>query len=139
MTREEKERAITTLRWLHDNAFLYFLYSTEEGIKFATEEGIKALEQEPCEDAISRQAVLVTARNSCADLVSNKDTEIFCDEIKALPPVTSQSKTGKWTDGDRICPCCGEDKFKDLDADIWSDWKPKYCPNCGAKMQESEG
>lgn len=43
---------------------------------------------------------------------------------------------GKWTDGDCICPICGEDKFKDLDADIWADWKPKYCPNCGAKMDK---
>ena len=45
----------------------------------------------------------------------------------------------KWEPGNRNCPCCGEDKFKDLDADIWSDWRPKYCPNCGAKMiAESE-
>lgn len=41
---------------------------------------------------------------------------------------------GRWEDGDPICPVCGEDKFKDLDADIWSDWKPSFCPNCGAKM-----
>lgn len=40
----------------------------------------------------------------------------------------------KWEDGNPICPVCGKDKFKDLDADIWSDWKPDYCPNCGAKM-----
>ena len=33
------------------------------------------------------------------------------------------------------CPVCGEDKFKDLDADIWCDWLPPYCPNCGAKME----
>ena len=60
-------------------------------------------------------------------------------ETEKLPPITPQLKTGKWTPGDPICPCCGEDKFKDLDADIWSDWRPKYCPNCGAKMiAESE-
>lgn len=41
-----------------------------------------------------------------------------------------------WTPGDPICPCCGEDKFKDLDADIWADWQPRYCPNCGAKIKE---
>lgn len=41
---------------------------------------------------------------------------------------------GRWEDGDPICPVCGEDKFKDLDADIWSDWKPSFCPNCGARM-----
>lgn len=41
---------------------------------------------------------------------------------------------GRWTNGDPICPVCGEDKFKDLDADIWCDWLPPFCPNCGAKM-----
>lgn len=46
---------------------------------------------------------------------------------------------GRWTNGDSICPICGEDKFKDLDADIWADWQPKYCPNCGANMEETNG
>ena len=41
---------------------------------------------------------------------------------------------GRWENGNPICPVCGGDKFKDLDADIWCDWKPDYCPNCGAKM-----
>ena len=41
---------------------------------------------------------------------------------------------GRWENGNPICPVCGEDKFKDLDADIWADWQPPYCPNCGAKM-----
>ena len=41
---------------------------------------------------------------------------------------------GQWENGNPICPVCGEDKFKDLDADIWADWEPPYCPNCGAKM-----
>ena len=41
---------------------------------------------------------------------------------------------GQWENGNPICPVCGGDKFKDLDADIWCDWKPDYCPNCGAKM-----
>lgn len=41
---------------------------------------------------------------------------------------------GRWNPGDPICPICGEDKFKGLDADIWSDWTPACCPNCGAKM-----
>jgi len=60
-----------------------------------------------------------------------KDTQLIKDRLLSE----------KWTNGDRVCPCCGEDKFKDLDADIWSDWQPKFCPNCGAKMiepQESE-
>lgn len=41
---------------------------------------------------------------------------------------------GRWEPGNPICPVCGGDKFKDLDADIWCDWMPDYCPNCGAKM-----
>ena len=40
----------------------------------------------------------------------------------------------KWENGNPICPVCGENKFKDLDADIWCDWQPDFCPNCGAKM-----
>ena len=41
---------------------------------------------------------------------------------------------GQWEPGNPICPVCGEDKFKDLDADIWCDWQPDFCPNCGAKL-----
>lgn len=41
---------------------------------------------------------------------------------------------GRWEDGNPICPVCGKDKFRDLDADIWCDWHPPYCPNCGARM-----
>lgn len=40
---------------------------------------------------------------------------------------------GRW-ECRRPCPVCGEDRFKGLDADIWADWEPPYCPNCGAKM-----
>ena len=42
---------------------------------------------------------------------------------------------GKW-ECQKPCPVCGEDRFKGLDADIWADWTPPYCPNCGAKMDE---
>ena len=43
------------------------------------------------------------------------------------------TRHGRWKCG-RPCPVCGEDRFKGLDADIWADWEPPYCPNCGAKM-----
>ena len=48
--------------------------------------------------------------------------------------VTMQ-KHGQWKDGYPYCPVCGKDKFKGLDADVWADWKPDYCPNCGARME----
>ena len=40
---------------------------------------------------------------------------------------------GRWKCG-KPCPVCGENRFKGLDADIWADWEPPHCPNCGAKM-----
>lgn len=42
---------------------------------------------------------------------------------------------GRW-ECNKPCPVCGEDRFKGLDADIWADWEPPYCPNCGAKMDK---
>ena len=95
-------------------------------------------EQEPCDDAISRQAVL--------DLVADYDLSmgqvVKC--IHALPPVLPQSKMGKWVKHDTghsiyydcsLCSCvapCTETADKIL-------WKlTNYCPDCGAKMQEVE-
>lgn len=49
-----------------------------------------------------------------------------------------QRPKGKWIPRNDKCPCCGENKFKDLDADIYADWYPKFCPNCGAEMEVSE-
>lgn len=61
------------------------------------------------------------------------------DIIKRMPTAdVAPIKHGKWISGNPICPCCGGDKFKDLDADIWADWQPKYCPNCGARMDAGE-
>ena len=40
---------------------------------------------------------------------------------------------GRWECG-KPCPVCGRDRFEGLDADIWADWEPPYCPNCGALM-----
>ena len=56
-----------------------------------------------------------------------RDTD---DVVKVFVPV----RHGRWIDGDPYCPICKKDKFRGLDADIWADWQPDYCPNCGAKM-----
>ena len=45
-----------------------------------------------------------------------------------------ERKKGQWENGEP-CPICGEDRFKDLYADIWADWEPPFCPNCGADMR----
>ena len=57
-------------------------------------------------------------------------------QIADAPTVdASPVRHGRWK-CNKPCPVCGEDRFKGLDADIWADWEPPYCPNCGAKMDE---
>ena len=54
------------------------------------EMAIKALEQEPCEDAISRQDVLELAKKGV--LISNGNHKSVCNAINELPSVTSQQR-----------------------------------------------
>lgn len=59
------------------------------------------------------------------------------DLINEMPIIASDVvpvRHGRWNDGDPYCPICRKDKFRGLDADVWADWKPDYCPNCSAKM-----
>ena len=59
----------------------------------------------------------------------------FDEMIEKLPAAdVAPVQHGWWNDGDPYCPICRKDKFRGLDADVWADWKPDYCPNCGAKM-----
>lgn len=61
------------------------------------------------------------------------------DVIRSVPAAdVAPVVHGRWTDGEENCPICGKSKFKGLDADIWADWKPKFCPNCGAKMDKGD-
>ena len=60
--------------------------------------------------------------------------------ISALHPVSRErvdkAWRGGWEPGNPICPICGKDKFDGLDADIWADWMPNFCPHCGAPMTD---
>ena len=83
---------------------------------------------------IEREAAIKSLLNDCLGQVSYSREDaadcIFFMDTADVAPV----RHGRWENGNPICPVCGGDKFKDLDADIWCDWKPDYCPNCGAKM-----
>ena len=90
---------------------------------------ILALDQEPCEDAISRKSML--------DYIKYLHGEMPEEEfVKALPSVTPARKKGKWIVlkdeyGDiceAICSCCGDN----------GNHRWKYCPNCGAEMESEE-
>lgn len=80
-------------------------------------------------DYISREAAMEIVKRTSGDYAA------AFSEIRKLPAADVEPvRRGRWEPGNPICPVCGEDKFKGLDADIWSDWTPACCPNCGAKM-----
>ena len=114
---------------------------------------IKALEQKPCEDAISRQAVLDAIEDdnrnghySC--FASNNDAQCFKGVIGELPSVKPQVIcpshgvdckdcpviNGEWVakpDGRFIyaqCSNCGE----------IHDVASNYCPSCGCIMDKND-
>lgn len=103
------------------------------------------LEQQPCEDAISRKDMLAVLRQS------HSLTQAW-DGFEKLPSVTPKEKTGKWTktqSGDDMFPeiivcskCNNENSHLDFNEHAEPIGKvfikSKYCPNCGARMQEVE-
>ena len=92
---------------------------------------LKALEQEPCEDAISR----ADAKKYLAAPDANGDRVIYESDLDLLPPVQPKPKTGYWipTYGNVKCSVCGSVK------DSRNVGKSThYCDFCGAKM-EGEG
>ena len=82
-----KEEAIMVLKNEQPHCGKKALFS--EGKRYeAYDVAIKALEQEPCDDAISRQAAIDACLNGW-----NKDYKEIVEEIRTLPPVTPQPKT----------------------------------------------
>lgn len=139
MTREE---AIETLKLLKPN--MRFDNSGWLYTKQAIEMAIQALEQnesaeewyklfvekfESCEDAISREAVIEKLNEwDWQELyLPIHFKEHIIDE---LPPVTPSRRKGRWEDLHRcwICSECNQETHVEY----------KYCPNCGAKMAESQ-
>ena len=126
MTREE---AILTLKYQHEYGQM------ESDVHEALGMAIKELEQEPCEDYISRAEAIRIASGYCH--WSN-----IPDELAKLPPVQPKAKVGHWIKvideinslGNKTwhheCSVCGNEDSG------WGNYK--YCPNCGAKMEEDE-
>ena len=155
MTREE---AIEWLNKLYIGADITDEYGDMEDMQpygEAVNMAIEALEQEPCEDCISRQAVIEVLNKMdryVADELTLCDTErkfpknevfivddVYEEIVEQLPFVTH--KTGHWIKikpyplqmHDYECSECGHET---------DDNTENYCSECGAKMfepQESEG
>lgn len=108
-------------------------------VKEALDDAIKTLEKEPCDDCISRQAVLALPTSKTRTL-SGKivEEEVNIELIKALPSVTPKEKTGHWIpyipdyDTEIEYYVCSECKNKCMA-------ETRYCYDCGAKMVERSG
>ena len=101
---------------------------------------LKALkEQEPCEDAVSRQAVLEQTYFWSRDefLRVAEPFDFLRKKINSLPPVTPQPKIAHWMDDK--CSACGKGIEDLISSREWyKNEEPKFCPFCGKKFEESE-
>ena len=80
---------------------------------------------------------------SCSEALQkelDEQKQVFLLALSALRPITREQVDkvwrGGWEPGNPICPICGKDKFDGLDADIWADWMPNFCPHCGAPITD---
>lgn len=108
---------------------------------------MKNIGQKPCEDAISRQAVLKAIKNLYPGIpvvdingarlkwLRKYEPYFECEKVvEQLPSVTPQPKIGQWLKASKgtLCSICRGYAIDDEGLDILTD----YCPWCGAKMQE---
>lgn len=109
------------------------------------EDASKRFRQEPCDDVVSRQAVLDESFE--VDTREYGRIEVVgVDAIAALPPVTLQPKTGHWIeedvfDGDVAYRCSECNELFWLESGTPKDNEYNFCPKCGKGLvepQESE-
>ena len=105
---------------------------------------IKALEQQPCEDCISREH-LINKIGSVDGLEGVENSNLFAkhymDIVKSAPSVTPTRPAGKWEYVQYDTPNIGNWHCSRCRGLYYSTDKPrwKYCPSCGARMEEGEG
>lgn len=138
MTREEIIRNLKYTMEKHKNDTVS-TFSTN--ISLMCKDILDYLEQESCEDAISRQAAIEAVIDLCKYYTPTKSVyhphmDFVIEALQDLPPVTPQQKTGQWQqdlDGTYLCSECGSG-FKEQPTLMG---KPMFawCPSCGAKME----
>ena len=76
---------------------------------------------------------LSDGRGLCRVIMEDDFKKAIKEMPKGIIADVAPVRHGRW-ECNKPCPVCGGDRFDGLDADIWADWQPPYCPNCGAKM-----
>ena len=108
---------------------------------------IKALKEDPCEDAISRKAML-DYQQYLHGKMSNEENHKLWEFIKNLPSVILASKkchneNHDYAECDQfVCSNCGIElqdwhrvERDEDDGDVtYHQYEFKYCPNCGARI-----
>lgn len=113
------------------------------------EQAIQALEQESCDECVSRQAVEDAIENMTVN-GERLGYMVAYEILSDLPCVTPQPNIGHWimeqsglTGWKSISNCncseCGASALlefvSDMDGVSYTLKPSKYCPNCGAKME----
>ena len=115
------------------------LEQARQKVKDVRKKWAEYLEQEPCEDAISRDTVIERLKKEDKILYTTTGLNYLIRVVEGLPSVTPQPKIGHWIDimvGDMPAQACDQcNTFYPL---AYTGGGHKYCPNCGAKMQETE-
>ena len=142
MTREEREKAIRILDDMKVKIDIPKAAVMQNDKNWALDMAIKALEQEPCEDSVSRQAVKDIIYEECSGTKLDIDFAkvlLLQRAVKALKPVVPIRSKGHWDIKDNmwwVCSACGCQTRMMKKYNV-----PRFCPACGAKMvepQESE-
>ena len=97
------------------------------------EEKLKSLSAEPYEDCISREAVIEALNSISGTAELDKAFEV----IENMPSLITSEKVGKWIE--KYKGCCRPYQCSNCKSEHLSDRKSDFCPDCGAKMAESEG
>lgn len=130
MTNEELKNMLFIIDTLLDDAITD---STRQKVKDKLTEvcklAMKALEQQPCEDCISRAYIAPIIEELEYDQIDNDYALSLLSDIKNAPSVAPQRPKGKWIDdcGGIKCSCCGYS----IDDEHYA---KAYCTNCGAEM-----
>ena len=154
MTNEEALDELNVIyeRLSHPEDCEQGVYSFRDGDYLeALDMALELLEKEPCDDCISRE-YLINKIGSVDGLEGVENSNLFAkhymDIVKGAPLVQPTRPTGKWeyvqydynpNIGNWHCSECRniviECANKNEEGGIP---KYKYCPNCGARMAESE-